>query len=49
MFDEILAGHYSKYKKYIEKGMDKLIKNSDLNLVEQIKGVYNFYNIWVCN
>ena len=47
--DEMLAGHYSAYKTYINEGMDSLIKKSKLNLIKKIKGKYDFYKIWICN
>ncbi|MDA3836374.1 MAG: class I SAM-dependent methyltransferase [Nanoarchaeota archaeon] len=48
-FDEILAGHYSAYKTYIDEGMNSLIKKSKLNLIKEIEGKYDFYKIWICN
>jgi len=47
--DEVLAGHYSKFKKYLGKGMEQLIKNSGLDIDKKINGIYDFYNIWKIN
>jgi len=47
--DEHLAGHYDKFKLYIDRGgMEKLLNDANLSIIKQLKTSISTINLWIC-
>ena len=46
--DELISGHYKNFKKYSKKGIEYLIKESNLQEYKRINGLSKFYNLYMC-